>query len=305
MQREERQGTLKEQKYTYMRKVARCIHCNEELDVYNDENLKLLYDSFRQAHNLISLEDIREIPEMYNIGRGVLSSLLGWGVHTFGRYYEGYMPTKEYSDTLRKLHDNPSEYRDVLELGKDSMSEVAYNKSKAALQKLLAADTTPIMKVAGYLKQQKADMTGYRVQKLLYYIQGVSSVFCDEPLFLDPCQAWPAGPVFPEMFRKRKDDLIDATLGDLLSVDERAVVDDVLRCFGRYDGDTLVEFTHMEPPWLDARKGLSQDAHSDKVIPLESIVRYFSKVRDERGMTSITDMKSYAHDMFQIVLGGA
>ena len=297
--REERVGTLKDSKHPYMRMVARCPNCNEELDVYNDENLKILYDAYRQAHNLIPLEKIREIPALYGIGKRVLSSLLGWGEVTFTRYYDGHLPTKQYSDVLKKLYNDPSHYRDVLENGKHAISEVAYKKSILALQKLLDTDPAPIMKVAGYLQQRKADLTSFRLQKLLYYSQGISGAFQSEPLFSDVCQAWVAGPVYRDMFNKYKNDSIDKMLGDLLNADEQEIIDDVLECFGLYDGDTLVLFTHNETPWIETRGDLPPDAHSDRIIPLDSIVRYFIKIKDDYGMTSITDMKHYVQDMLR------
>ena len=274
------------------------MHCSEELDVYNDENLKLLYDSYREAHDLISLEKIREIPAMYNIGKGILSSLLGWGVHTFTRYYDGYLPTKQYSDALKKLYNNPSDYRIILEEGKQHLSEIAYNKSKLALQNLLSIEPTPIMKVVSYLKRRKMDMSSFRLQKLLYYSQGVSAAFNPEPLFLDPCEAWANGPVYREVYYKNKEGAIDNILADLLSTDDKETIDKVLECFGRYDGDTLVLFTHSETPWLEARGHLPSDASLEKIIPLESIKNYFTDVRNRYKMTSIIDMKQYAQELF-------
>ena len=35
-----------------------------------DGNLNALYDAYPQKHNIIALEDIRAIPEKYNIGKG-------------------------------------------------------------------------------------------------------------------------------------------------------------------------------------------------------------------------------------------
>jgi len=153
------------------------------------------------------------------------------------------------------------------------------------------------LKVAGYLQQKKADLTSFRLQKLLYYSQGISGAFQSEPLFNDLCQAWVAGPVYKDMFYKYKNDSIDTMLGDLLNADDRETIDGVLECFGLYDGDTLVLFTHNETPWIESRGDLSPDAHSDRIIPLESIVKYFTKVKDDYGMTAITDMKHYVQNM--------
>ena len=301
MKTEERFGIIKGVKYPYSAKIARCEYCNEELDAYNDENLKSLYDMYRNKHDLISLEKIREIPMMYGIGKRAFSMLLGWGELTFTRYFDGYLPTKQYSDILQKLYDDPSGYRTLLEEGKNSINDVAYRKSRHAIQKLLSIDSVPIMKVAGYIQQAKKDLSSFRLQKLLYYVQGVSSSFMPGPLFLDPCEAWENGPVYREVFQKFRSNTIDDVLGDLLADDERDLVDSVLTCFGRYDGDTLVLFTHNEPPWLDARGDLPADAPSEKIIPLESIIRYFAKVKNDYHMTSSMDMERYARDMFQRV----
>jgi len=301
MQREEQYAPIKGVKYPYLAKVARCVHCNEELDMYNDENLKLGYDAYREAHNLISLEQIREIPEMYNIGKRILSSLLGWGEHTFTRYYEGYLPTKEYSDTLKKLYNNPTEYREILEEGRNDLTKVAYNKSKLAVQNFLSVDPTAIMKAAGYFKQKKEDLSSFRLQKLLYYTQAISIVFKPEPIFLDLPEAWANGPAYPEVYYKNRDGLIDNNLGDFLTDEEREVVDCVLECFGRYDGDTLVEITHREDPWIIARGDLPPEAPSNRVISLDSIIEYFSKIKEKYIMKSMIEMKEYAQEMFTLV----
>ena len=301
MQSKEQVGVVKGIEYIYMANIAHCDTCGEELDVFNDENLKALYDVYREAHKLISLERIQKIPVMYGIGKRALSLLLGWGELTFSRYYDGYLPTKQYSDVLQMLYDNPLHFRAILEESKNSINKAAYQKSRLAIQKLLSVDPAPIMKVAGYLQQKKNDLSSYRLQKLLYYIQGVSATFRPEPIFLDPCEAWENGPVYREVFHKFRNNAIDDILGDLLTDDEKESINCVLECFGRYDGDTLVLFTHNETPWLKARSNLPADAPSNNIIPLESIVEYFSKVRDDYKMTSIMDMKQYAQHMFQHV----
>jgi len=301
MQKEEQYAPIKGEKYPYLAKVARCINCNEELDVYHDENLKLGYDAYREAHNLISLEQVREIPEIYNIGKRILSSLLGWGEHTFTRYYEGYLPTKEYSDTLKKLYNSPVEYRKILEEGRNNLTEVAYNKSKLAVQRLLSVVPTTIMKAAGYLKQKKEDLSSFRLQKLLYYTQAISSIFKPEPIFFDLPEAWANGPAYPEVYYKNRDRLIDNSLGDLLTNEEREVVDCVLECFGRYDGDTLVEITHREDPWIKARGNLPPEAPSNEIITLESIIDYFSIIKDRNKMKAMMDMNKYAQEMVTLI----
>jgi len=299
IQKEERLGLIKGDKYPYMRMVARCTHCNEELDVYNDENLKILYDAYRETHDLISLEKIREIPEIYNIGKRPLSLLLGWGEITFSRYYDGYLPTKQYSDILKRLYNDPEYYRTTLEEGKKAVNEITYKKSKIALQELFSFIPTPIINVAAYIIKRKHDLTSYRIQKLLYYSQGFSFVFCKSPLFIDLAEAWVHGPVYREVFYKYRDNSIDEVFSEFLTDIDKEFIDCVLESFGRYDGDTLEGFTHKEAPWLDTRGNLASDIHSERVIPIEAIETYFFNIKNRFGMESMHDMKKYAQHMFQ------
>ncbi len=89
-------GKLKGIKYEYVGKVAYCDECG--LEVYipdvEDFNLKALYDVYREANDIISLEKIKEIPSKYDIGKRPLSLLLNWGENTFSRFVNGDMPSK-------------------------------------------------------------------------------------------------------------------------------------------------------------------------------------------------------------------
>ena len=97
-------GTIKGEIYRYRGKVAHCVDCQCEIYVaeVHDYNLKALYDEYRKQNDIISLEHIREICEKYAIGKRPLSLLLGWGEQTFSRYYEGDIPSKQYSNILKK-----------------------------------------------------------------------------------------------------------------------------------------------------------------------------------------------------------
>lgn len=67
---------------------AFCADCGAEVFVpeFSDFNLRALYDVFRKENGIISLEQIREIPEKYAIGKRPLSLLLGWGLHLSTRF---------------------------------------------------------------------------------------------------------------------------------------------------------------------------------------------------------------------------
>lgn len=169
---------LKGENYNYNGKIAICNECGNEVYVseVNDYNLKQLYNEFRKQHNIISLKKIMEIPEKYNIGKRPLSLLLGWGEQTFSRYYDGDMPTNQYSAILEKIYNEPKYYLSILESNKDKLkSQLTYEKSKLATQTLLGthqvSETAKIDIVANYLLNKCEDITPLALQKLLYYVQ--------------------------------------------------------------------------------------------------------------------------------------
>ena len=70
-------GKLKGEEYEYTGQQAVCMVCGSEVYVsyLEDENLKALYDTYRQKNGIISLEKILELPQKYNIGKRPLSLL--------------------------------------------------------------------------------------------------------------------------------------------------------------------------------------------------------------------------------------
>ena len=116
-------GTIKEKAYHYVGKEAHCADCGSQLFIpeLSDYNLRALYDVYRKENHIISLEQIREIPEKYTIGKRPLSLLLGWGEQTFSRYADGDMPTKQYSDILVRIYNDPAFYSELLEANKGSL----------------------------------------------------------------------------------------------------------------------------------------------------------------------------------------
>ena len=108
---------LKGEAYGFVSQKAYCEKCASEVYVakLEDDNLKALYDVYRQKNDIVSLEEIRAIPKKYGIGKRPLSLLLGWGEQTFSRYYDGDMPTKQYSEILKKIYSDHLYFLSLLE----------------------------------------------------------------------------------------------------------------------------------------------------------------------------------------------
>ena len=303
-------GFIKDKAYHYIGKQARCADCGAELFVpeFSDHNLQALYDVFREANGIISLEKLRAIPEKYSIGKRPLSLLLGWGEQTFSRYAEGDIPTKQYADILERIYNDPTFYAELLENNKSNLkSEISYEKSRRAVRALLSSDTVisdKIDTVIRYLLCRCEDITPLSLQKALYYVQGFYFAFYRDFLFPEDCEAWIHGPVYRDIYFRYRDyrfDPIAITVdfdGSVFSAAEKAICDSVIDHICCYSGKVLERFTHNEAPWLITRGTLPLTTPSDRIIEKKLIGNYFDDVKAKYNIISPNDIKSYARDMF-------
>ncbi|ERJ11082.1 type II TA system antitoxin MqsA family protein [Haloplasma contractile] len=307
-------SNLKGEEYTYNGKKAFCKECENEIYVHdvNDYNLEKLYDEFRKSNNIISLDQINEIPDKYNIGKRPLSLLLGWGEQTFSRYLNGDMPTQQYSEILQKIYDDPAYYLNILESNKENLrSPKAYEKSKDATLKLLKSplqsdSNAKIDEVVNYLIYKCEDITPLALQKLLYYVQGFYYAFVGRFIFEEDCEAWVHGPVYKDIYFKYKEyryDPIDQKFSEInfensLSVSEKTIIDSVIKHLSCYSGKMLESFTHSESPWLQTRGNLPSIASTNKRINKNLISQYFKAVKEKNNMLNPSDIGEYSRKMF-------
>ena len=306
-------GTIKGETYTYTGKVAKCKECNSDIFVnsINDYNLKALYDVYREENGIISLEKVLGICEKYNISKRPLSLLLGWGEQTYSRYCNGDIPSKQYSDILNKIYESPVFYSELLENNKEKLpSEIAYKKSKEAVDKILEGNLnneSKINRVINYILNRCGDITPLALQKSLYYVQGFYYAFNDKFLFEEDCQAWAHGPVYPEVYFKYKHYKFDPIESEIEVSDtiftssELIIMENIVKHFCCYSGKVLEKFTHSEYPWLQTRGEIPELESSTEVIKKEYIGKYFKDVREKYNMINPNDIESYAKKMFDCV----
>lgn len=304
-------GTIKGKEYHYTGTEARCADCGNLVFVpeISDDNLRSLYNVFREENGIVSLDVICAIPEKYDIGKRPLSLLLGWGELTFSRYCDGDIPTRQYSDILQRIYNEPQFYSDLLEANKANLkSQRTYEKTRRAVDALLSVDAplnSKINTVIQYLLYQCEDITPLALQKALYYIQGFHFAFYRTFLFSEDCQAWTHGPVYRDIYFRYRDyrfDPIEKTTTfdtSVFSASEKAICDSVINNLCCYSGKILERFTHNEAPWLTTRGDLPDSAPSDRIIEKSVIGAYFDAVKAKYNMVNPRDIKDYAQDMFQ------
>ncbi|WP_231961793.1 Panacea domain-containing protein [Algibacter lectus] len=122
-----------------------------------------------------------------------------------------------------------------------------------------------------------------KLQKLVYYSQAWSLVWDDKPLFDSKIEAWVDGPVVPDLYQEHKGKFtvsIDDFNGDVsnLSSDNISTIDEVLKAYSDKNAQWLSDLTHMEDPWLNARKGLLGSQRGNNEITLDSMGEYYSSL---------------------------
>ena len=105
------------------------------------------------------------------------------------------------------------------------------------------------------------NLSNLKLQKLLYYAQGIYLALKGEPLFNDPIEAWQHGPVVPSVYHSFKrfgsnavelDDDVDFNIFD---EETQEILNEVFEVYGQFSAWKLRNLTHDEPPWAETPQG--------------------------------------------------
>jgi uncharacterized phage-associated protein len=138
--------------------------------------------------------------------------------------------------------------------------------------------------VAKYILEQKGSMTTMKLQKLVYYCQVWSIVWDEKPIFTERIEAWASGPVVRELYARHRGMLLisnsDLRKGDTnnLTTKEKETIDAVLGAYSDKSAQWLADLTHMEQPWIDARKGYAPGDNCENEITPASMAEYYSSL---------------------------
>ncbi len=139
-----------------------------------------------------------------------------------------------------------------------------------------------VFDAAAYILERMGTMTTMKLQKLVYYSQAWSLVWDEKPLFEEDIEAWANGPVVRDLFDCHRGmyQISSMPIGNarLLDGEQRATVDAVLEYYGDKSSQWLIDLTHLEEPWKQARKGLPRLERGNRVIPLDAMADYYSSL---------------------------
>lgn len=301
------QKTIKEKTYKFKLIVAVCDSCGEEMDVPGllDANIKSIDEQYRRAEGLVSVDDIQKIMNIYNIGKAPLSCALGFGEITITRYLAGQIPSKEYSDIIKKALSSPKYMMNLMKKNEDKMGEAAYKKAMKAAEKIVEifGVSDKMLLTISYIFEQMKEVTPLALQKILYFIQGIYMAMFQNPLYEEDCMAWVHGPVYEDVYDLFKDfkynpieDERFAIFRDRfeeLSQQEKMVIDLVINTFGKYSGKVLEDITHEETPWKNARVGYDTSESCREIISKNAIRDYFLDVADRYGVDTEEKLNKY------------
>ena len=302
---------IRDKEYTFEITVAVCTECREEMSIPGliDQNVQEIDEQYRAMEEIVSIDDIKKIMDIYKIGKAPLSLALGFGEVTIPRYLEGQVPSKEYSDIIKAALSSPAYMKQKLTENREKLTDTAYRKVLAADESIesLFSVSDKMLQVIAYIFEKLEEVTPLMLQKLLYFIQGIYSALYGSPIFEEDCRAWIHGPVYPEVYKLFRDfkynPIDDARFAllkgreDILAEDEKHVIDLVVNTFGMYSGKVLEKITHNEDPWKDARKGYGDNIPSSELLPKKRIMEYYILINQKYGIDTEDGLRIYIRDM--------
>lgn len=293
----------------YLEKYYICDECGSK--IYGDlldYNTKEANNKLREKTGLITINEIEEILKKYSIGKKPLSLVLGLGEITITRYLDGQNPTKDNSELLKDIFENPLLYEMFLIANRDKISDIAYKKSMGkAKQEELKSSKSKLYSISLYLLDKELEVDPLSMQKQLFFINGFSKYFLGKNIITEEAECWKYGPVYRDIYEAfsyygyDKIDYEELTKGRdiLLTEKEKIYIDAIIDAFGFYSSSILREMTHLTDPWKNARAGLEDCDKSNRKIDSKDVNNYFERICIEYDIKSYDDIKKYSKELFE------
>ena len=273
------------------------------------ENDARLYDIYKKQMNLLTSSEIKNIRKKYEMNQKEFALSIGVGEITIHRFENGSIQT-ESVDSIIRLSEDPDIMYNLLIKNQANLSDNDFSsflKKVSVLKKLkhhkiadfnindyinLNFETEAINNVTNQLiieyntqidnvskKYGIEDncgaaeyITPLKLQKLLYYIQGMALRIYGKPAFLNSISAWQYGPVVEEIYQQYKGrNPISTPKTDYEVCDGlKKIIELVVSSYGQIEAGALIDLTHDEDPWINSV--------NSGTISKDLIKEYFNKV---------------------------
>jgi uncharacterized phage-associated protein len=138
--------------------------------------------------------------------------------------------------------------------------------------------------VVRYRSDNGAPIDPVTLQKMLYYAQAFHLARHGDVLLRERFKAWTWGPVIPQVwhhFHSNPGELVRPIISNhtaSIAISTQTELKDVVDYFSRYNTFEISDATHHEDPWVEARQGLDDGKHSDRIISIENIRQYYAEL---------------------------
>lgn len=276
------------------------------LEIENDARL---YDIYKKQMNLLTSSEIKNIRKKYDMNQKEFALSIGVGEITIHRFENGSIQT-ESVDSIIRLSEDPDIMYNLLIKNQTNLSDTDFNcfLKKVSMLKRLKQHKIAKFNINDYINlnfeietvdnvtnqliieyNTQIDnvskkygiedncgaaeyITPLKLQKLLYYIQGIALRIYGKPAFSNDISAWQYGPVVEEIYKKYKGrNPISTPKTDYEVCDGlKKIIQLVVSSYGQIEAGTLIDLTHDEDPWI---KSINSGT-----ISIELIKDYFNKV---------------------------
>lgn len=272
------------------------------------ENDIALYDLYKKEENLLTSKDIKRIREKYDLNQKEFSNAIGLGEITIHRLENGFIQN-DSTDAIIRLAAIPSNMLEMATKNKNKLNDECLEKLLVKLIELLDEKEHKIAKfniedfkglnfnednvkeiakaiifkyneefskIGKKYNVEVENITHLKLQKLLYFVQGLCLYIFGKPAFDSPIVAWEYGPVVQEiwnnynLFGKKPIPTLKSDF--IISDGVSKIIDIVIAGYGNIEATKLVDITHNELPWIVTEK--------DCEISNSVIQEYFCSVYD-------------------------
>ena len=159
-------------------------------------------------------------------------------------------------------------------LGGGARASTSMHAMLCTMTGVFAAD---VFSVARHIRQRLGQVDPRKLQKLVYYVQAWSLVWRHRPAFGERIEAWVEGPVSPDLWADGIQRTGRVREARELSPEDRAHVDRVLEVYGAMSTRELIDLSHEERPWLDARGSLPASVRSQVEVRQDAMAAFYAE----------------------------